>query len=249
VRSMEHVAPGLFSHHSLVDLDRGSHWTSQGALPDQIYRSLKYRIVTCDLQPSARVVERAVCADMNVSRTPLREALNRLVVEGLIVTAPFRGYLVTPLTVEDVSELCELRRINEREAAGLAAIRATETEIAHLRQIAGLDLEVGDRRTYDLFVQDNMTFHLSVARCARNRRLESVIAVTIEQLLRVWYLSLDRSVISARHATHEHVELVEMLARRDAEGARQFMDAQMAWIEGRMKGVAEQYVAERAEAK
>jgi DNA-binding GntR family transcriptional regulator len=246
---MVYQAPPLFTRHSVVDLGHGGEWKSPGALPDQIYRTLKYRIITTELPPGVRLVEREICADMHVSRTPLREALNRLVVEGLIVTAPFRGYQVTPLTVEDVSELCELRRINEREAAGLAAVRATEEEIEHLRDIAGLSLTVGDRTTYDAFVHDNMTFHLSVARCARNQRLESVIAVAIEQLLRVWYLSFDAALINPRLATHEHVELIEMLARHDAEGARQFMDAQMAWIERQMKAFVERYTVERSAAE
>src|SRR5712692_1009270 len=80
------------------------------ALPDRIYATLKHRILTCSMTPGERIVEKELCAEMHVSRTPMREAFNRLSLEGLIVVQPYRGFVVAPVTVESYQELCELRR-------------------------------------------------------------------------------------------------------------------------------------------
>src|SRR4029078_13698591 len=96
------------------------------ALPDRIYATLKHRILTCAMMPGARIVEKDLCAEMRVSRTPLREALNRLALEALVSIRPFRGYVVAELTVDGFRELCELRRILESETAAPPAERPTD---------------------------------------------------------------------------------------------------------------------------
>src|SRR5450759_1269023 len=92
---------------SLIELDPAV--TRPAALPDRIYATLKHRILTCAMLPSVRIVEKDLCSEMQVSRTPLREALNRLALEGLVTIAPFRGYAVAPLTIDGFRELCEVR--------------------------------------------------------------------------------------------------------------------------------------------
>lgn len=79
-------------------------------LADRVYAALKHRVLTCALKPGERLVEADLCTTMGVSRTPLREAMNRLVHEGLILTSPYRGYSVAPLSAEKFSDLCEGRR-------------------------------------------------------------------------------------------------------------------------------------------
>jgi DNA-binding GntR family transcriptional regulator len=92
-------------------------------LPDRVYSKLKQQILTCRLAPEHRLIESELCAALHVSRTPLREALNRLALEGLVVAAPLAGYIVAPLTIEDIRDLTEVRQIVESEAAALAAQR------------------------------------------------------------------------------------------------------------------------------
>jgi GntR family transcriptional regulator, rspAB operon transcriptional repressor len=104
---------------SLIELDPAV--TRPAALPDRIYATLKHRMLTCAVLPGARVLERDLCTEMLVSRTPLREALNRLALEGLVAIAPYRGYAVAPLTIVGFRELCEVRQILESEAAAWTA--------------------------------------------------------------------------------------------------------------------------------
>jgi GntR family transcriptional regulator, rspAB operon transcriptional repressor len=104
----------------------------QQALPDQVYATLKHRLLTCELKPGHKLVEADLAAEPGLSRTPLREALNRLGHEGLVVLAAFRGYTVAPLTLRDFHELCEVRRLVEPEVAALAAQRASPRDVERL---------------------------------------------------------------------------------------------------------------------
>ena len=81
---------------SVIELDPAI--SPPTALPDRIYATLKHRILTCAMRPGERIVEKELCKEMQVSRTPLREAFNRLSLEGLIVLSPYRGYAVAPVT-------------------------------------------------------------------------------------------------------------------------------------------------------
>ena len=196
------------------------------ALPDRVYAVLKRRILTCRLLPGERLIEKDLCSEMNVSRTPLREALNRLGLEGLITLEPYKGYEVTSLTLKDIRNLSELRGIVESEAAALAALRATQAEIDALLRIAALHYKPGDRATYETYLRVNSAFHLSLARCSHNDRLESIVASVIDQIQRPLYLGLDVG-LDPNEATREHELVIDAIRRRDSRSARKLMRDQV----------------------
>jgi DNA-binding GntR family transcriptional regulator len=210
-------------HRSLVELDP---IVTRQALPDRIYAALKHRILTCRLLPGVRLIEKDLCSEMNVSRTPLREALNRLGLEGLITLEPYKGYEVAPLGIEDIRNLSELRGIVESETAALAAQRATPAEIDALSRMAALRYRPGDRATYETYLRDNSAFHLALARCSHNDRLESIVASVIDQIQRPLYLGLDVG-LDANEATREHELVVDAVRRRDSRSARKLMRDQI----------------------
>ncbi len=88
-------------------------WRSPESLDGRIHHTLRQRILTCELAPSVRLAGKHLCPELGVSQTPFREALNRLALEGLVVTVPYRGYVVAPLTLQDIKDLCELRELVE----------------------------------------------------------------------------------------------------------------------------------------
>lgn len=195
------------------------------ALTEWVRQRLKEQILDCTLAPGARIVEKDLCAKMGVSRTPLREALNRLSQEGLVNLIRHRGYQVTPITVQDLRDLFEVRRIVESESAYMAATRSNPEEISELRRLAELPYLPGDRKTYKTYLRNNTAFHVAVARCTRNGRLVSMVRSILEQLQRPIYLGLDVGIDSKR-ATGEHLDLVKAIEARDPELARQVMVAQ-----------------------
>jgi GntR family transcriptional regulator, rspAB operon transcriptional repressor len=203
------------------------------ALPDRIYAILKHRILTAAMPPGARIIEKAVCGELNVSRTPLREALNRLVLEGLVTLMPYRGYLVAPLTVAGFRELCELRRIVESGTAALSAERATPDDVARLRASATLHYTPGDRETYETYLRANSTFHLALVQCARNAQLEGIVMSALDKHQRPLYLGLDVGVDAAA-ATAEHYEIIDAIASHDRDRARELMVQHIAHAEDRI---------------
>lgn len=207
---MAHLSP------SLVEIDPSIRLVS--VLPDRIATILKHRILTCSLTPGARIVETDLCEQMRVSRTPLREALNRLVHEGLVTPVPYRGYAVAPLTIEGIRELLEVRRINEAAAAVLGAARLTENEVARIEMLAEVQYTVGDRESYTRYLRTNSAFHLAIVRGTRNSRLEAIVMSALDQLQRAEYLGLDVGVKDAGRIEREHLAIAQGL--RDRDGAR-----------------------------
>lgn len=203
------------------------------ALPDRVYGVLKYRILTCVLPPGQRLNEQEIADELNVSRTPLREALNRLAQENLLARTPFRGYAVTAVTAEDIRNLCEVRLTLETAAAGLAAERATEAELGRLAQYVELRYTPGDRQTYAEYLKANSIFHRELARAGHNVRLESMVMAVLDELQRPLYLGLDVG-LDAGSATEEHVVLVQAIKDRDPERARRLQAEQITRAGDRM---------------
>jgi DNA-binding GntR family transcriptional regulator len=190
----------------------------QAPLADRVYEALKHRILTCSLLPGQRIIDKILCAELGISRTPLREAENRLCLEGLLIQQTHHGYSIAPVTVEDFRDLCELRRIIEPEVAGLAAERATPGDIDELLNAAELAYTHGHPITYEGYLRGNSAFHLALVRCARNARVEGVVMSALDQHQRPLYLGLD-SGIDAEASSAEHREIVAAVKTRDAARA------------------------------
>ena len=196
------------------------------ALPDRVYSVLKYRILTCVLTPGQRLNEKDLADELRVSRTPLREALNRLTQENLLARTPYRGFAVLPVTEADIRNLCELRLILESEAAARAAERASPEEIDLLVQYQTLKYVPGDRDTYADYLNANSLFHRQLARASHNDRLEAMVMSVLDELQRPLYLGLDVG-LDAEGATREHVLLVGAVRDHDPERARRLQIEQI----------------------
>lgn len=206
---------------SLVEL--GPEPVRPTALPDHLYAVLKHRILSCAIPPGARLIEKSLCEELQVSRTPLREALNRLNHEELVVLQPNAGYRVSAITLSGFRALTELRAILEPAGAALAAERATPADITDLRQLASLPYDPNDDTGFAAYCRGNARFHLRVVRTAGNPMLETVVMSALDMSQRPAYLrigrQLDPSIPSARHH-----EIVDALAARDSAQARLLME-------------------------
>lgn len=205
---------------SLIELDPTV--SSPRAIADRVYATLKHRILTCAMLPGQRVVEKDLCTEMQISRTPLREALNRLALESLVILRPFRGYVIAPLTVDGFRELCELRRILEPQAAALSAERATPEDLKALAAHMTLEYTVGDEQTYFTYLRNNSAFHLALVRCTHNSQLVSAVMSALDHHQRPLYLGLEVG-IDGKASSAEHAEVVEAVRNHDAARAHELM--------------------------
>ncbi|HSH08973.1 MAG TPA: GntR family transcriptional regulator [Oceanipulchritudo sp.] len=184
-------------------------------LPDRIYGELKRRILSGLIAPGEHMLEKTLCEDLNVSRTPLREALNRLGNEDLVVYRPNCGFLAAPLSAEEARRLQDLRRIVESKVAALAAMRATDRDIKALRSAADMpEIIPGDDKSFVQFCRANARFHLLLVRTIDNHLLENIVMAGLDQYQRPAYLGIGR-VTDSTKATKCHHDIVDALEARD----------------------------------
>src|SRR6202012_5611157 len=131
-------------------------------LREQVYDQLRQRIITGEYRSGAQLREGVLAGEFGISKTPVREALGRLVQEELVDVIARSGYVVRGMTLEEVEALFELRLLIEGAAARLAAERMTEPEIERLQLL--MDVTFGPReQSYDDFFAANRDFHLAIA--------------------------------------------------------------------------------------
>ncbi len=206
------------------------------ALTRQAYQRLRDLIVTLRLQPGALINEAALMDELEVGRTPLREALQRLAGEGLVVLRPRRGAFVAGLSLLDLQQIFELRRVLEGYAAGLAAERATSADLAALQ--AALDQlpaagASGDPRA---LIEVDRAFHRALARAAHNRLLENTLSRLYHLNLRLWYLALDK-IGPMQDAVADHQRVLEALRRRDSVQAEAALREHITAFQARIKAL------------
>jgi DNA-binding GntR family transcriptional regulator len=189
---------------------------------DRAYHELRDRIVTLRLPPGTVLREDALMSELQIGRTPLREAVKRLALENLVAVQPRRGTFVSPIEASDIVHITEVRAELEGYAAELAALRMS----AETRLMAqGLLDEVEHLTRLD--DQDGlMRFDERIHRFTWEASGNPFLITTLERYftlsLRVWYLVLDR-VPGLGHAVHDQVQLMEALIARNGGLARTIM--------------------------
>ena len=193
--------------------------TENETLADRIADRLKRLIVTGEIKPGQKLVEKDIAAAFNVSRTPLREALSRLVNDGLAAGIPYRGIFVRQITLRQVQDIYEVRIAIEGLAATLAAERAGADDIATLSDLLiAMDKEQAGDDSAELKLL-NERFHRAIAIASGN-------ALLVERLDELWtWVSLSRTTVwsaTGRGDTSrdEHHAIFEAIRGRDPVQAR-----------------------------
>jgi DNA-binding GntR family transcriptional regulator len=206
------------------------------ALTRQAYQRLRDLIVTLRLQPGALINEAALMDELAVGRTPLREALQRLAGEGLVVLRPRRGAFVAGLSLLDLQQIFELRRVLEGYAAGLAAERATPADLAALQAALDQLPAAGASGDPQALIEVDRAFHRALARAAHNRFLENTLSRLYNLNLRLWYLALDK--IGPMHdAVADHQRVLTALRQRDSAQAETALREHITAFQARIKAL------------
>ncbi len=188
---------------------------------DDAYTQIKERIIDLRMAPGSSFSESGLAADIGIGKTPIREALVRLELEGLVEVIPRSGYRVSPVTLKDARDLLNLRALLEAEAARLAAGHAEDGEsLRVLEELCQASYDPRDSVSIRRFLRANTEFHATIASVGGNRRLARTLRQVLEQLERLFHLGL---ALSSREdeVVHEHQDLVEAILRGDpGEAAR-----------------------------
>lgn len=206
------------------------------SLSRQAYQRIRDLIVTLQLAPGALVNEADLKEDLQLGRTPIREALQRLACEGLVVLRPHRGAFVAGLSIVDLQQIFELRRSLEGYAAGLAAERATPADIAAMRAaLAGLEAAEPGAGP-EIYITIDQAFHRALARGAHNRFLENTLSRMYNLNLRLWYMALDK-IGPMRQAIDEHQRVLAAIVQRDGPRAEAAMREHITGFQNRIRGL------------
>jgi len=181
---------------------------------EQIYECIKLMAITFAIRPGQRVNEVELSKALNVSRTPLREALNRLMVEGFLTRAPNKGFTGRLLDAKQIFDLYELRRSLETTIVRIACERATDDELVELERFVKTSI---DRRASSdagsLLALDEQ-FHERVSALTRNHEMVNLLKAINARIHFVRWLDMQK-----HYSQQDHLRLVKALRARDADKA------------------------------
>jgi len=204
------------THADVVDEPRATAAGGASTLPASAAERLRELIIEGHLAPGARLNERALCAELGISRTPLREAFRVLAADGLVALHPNRGAHVVALSVSDIRESFEVMAALEALAGELACRHATAAEVAEIRALTFEMLACHAREDLPAYYRINRRIHDRLNAAARN----TLLAQTYRTLnLRIqnhrFRSNFDRDKWS--RAADEHVAMAAALEARDGE--------------------------------
>lgn len=194
------------------------HLQGYQPLRDMVFDVLMNAIMQGQLSPGERLLEVQLAEEMGVSRTPVREAIRRLELEGFVVMVPRKGAYVAGLSVNDVECVYEIRTALETLAVRLAAQRMEDEDFQQLDELALAMQATWQEGNVDNWVALDAQFHELLYKFSRNERLVQMMSNIMEQLSRYRIISLAN--VEVRHnSLAEHQEVIEALRRRDSAGA------------------------------
>lgn len=192
---------------------------------DRAYAALKRAITTVDIyatRDEIRLDERQLSQSLGISRTPIREALNRLEQEGFIRSMPRRGMFIVRKTKQEILDIIRVWAALESMSARLITLNATDDEIASLRRLFTSFTGHEPRLHIDEYSEANIRFHQAIVSLSKNK----VLIDTMENLF-VHMRSIRRRTISeddrATRSIIDHMNIIEALEKRQTERAEQLV--------------------------
>ena len=195
---------------------------------DHGYQELRRAILAGELKPGDPLKERDLCAQFGISRTPIREALRKLVADGLAENRPRRSIVVSSFDETELAEIFELGSLLESHVAGLAAEKANAEDLADLDRLIGemeALLEGGEEDGAALtasYASLDQAFHARIAEAARNSRIAAMLQQTVSMRL-LSNVMTQYALEDFRRSLSCHHEIIEAIRKGDPDLAREAM--------------------------
>lgn len=188
-------------------------------LRELVFENIRQAIVKGIFAPGERLMEIQLADDLGVSRTPVREAIRKLELEGFVVMIPRRGTYVANLSIKDINDVYEIRISLDVLAAGLAAERIEPEELEELNRLLLEISEAAKTGPMEKIVKLDTAFHDVLYKASRNDRLRNIINNLREQITGIRGTSM-RYPGRLADTLEEHRALVDSIAARDSERAQ-----------------------------
>ncbi|HHW31241.1 MAG TPA: GntR family transcriptional regulator [Clostridiaceae bacterium] len=187
-------------------------------LREVIFNTLKEAIIVGELKPGTRLMEVQLAEKMGVSRTPVREAIRKLELEGLVTMVPRKGAHVASLSPKDIVDVLEVRAALDGLAASLSSLKMKEDQIKELRQINKQFANFVAKENLQGSIKKDVEFHELIYRSSGNEKLMQIVSNLREQVQRFRVIYL-KDYSSQKDIESEHEEIIEAIAKKDPEAA------------------------------
>ncbi|TAM66072.1 MAG: GntR family transcriptional regulator [Microbacteriaceae bacterium] len=207
------------------------------SLADHAYQQLRDKLIMLDIRPGDPINDGLLAAELQIGRTPIREALKRLESDHLVVSYARRGTFATIVDITELADVSEIRELLEPLAARRAARMSTAPMREQLREVAETIASIGSAPVNQReLMRYDITTHRLIYRAAANRHLEDVLVRYDNLATRIWCLVLDKIPSMSGHIT-EHVQLLEAIADGDSDLAAQLSLAHVTNFEAAIRDV------------
>lgn len=188
-------------------------------LRDVVFNTLRQAILRGELKPGERLMEIALSRRLGVSRTPVREAIRMLELEGLVKMVPRKGAQVAQITEQDLNDVLEVRLGLEELAVQFACMRITEEELKALENSVQMFEQAMNQDDLTVLAEADVKFHEIIYNATHNRRLVQIINNIREQMYR-YRIEYLKDVESRKTLVKEHYAIWASLKNRDVQNAR-----------------------------
>ncbi|MCT4566187.1 MAG: GntR family transcriptional regulator [Maledivibacter sp.] len=199
-------------------------------LREIVFEYLRNSILSGELEPGERLMELQLAQQLGVSRTPIREAIRKLELEGFVEMLPRKGAYVADVSIKDILDVLEVRMFLEGLATNLAAERMTDEEIEELKVILQkFEDEIETMEKQEMIKLDNK-FHDTIIKGSRNNKLMQIVQGLQEQFQRF------RVIYFNEYSEHQdlikyHRAIVKAIADRDSKKAQEYAQTHVEMIE------------------
>ena len=194
------------------------------SLSHQAYEQIKRKIVSLELAPGALINEGNLRDELSLGRTPIREALQRLAAERLVMIVPRRGMFVTEIGVSDLPRIFEIRLVLEPSATRLAALRGQPSHWIRMQELLD-NAPKGDSPKKNIAkIEIDQACHEIIYQAAQNPLLVDTLSTLYSLSLRLWYFSLSQ-IGTMTEALDEHRIMLDVLRSGDGDKAAELMTA------------------------
>lgn len=193
-------------------------------LREVVFNTLRDAILKGELNPGEHLMEVQLANKLGVSRTPIREAIRQLEVEGLVVMTPRKGAVVAEITQEDLTDVLEVRKTLEELAVQLACNNITDEEIAKLHEYHLSFIQAFDCKELTVIAKKDEEFHDVIYEATRNKRLIQILNNLREQIYRyrLEYIKEEEKWFMLRD---EHENLISAIEQKNVDLAKQIITA------------------------
>lgn len=202
----------------IVKLDQDESSGQLNSLRAKVFTQLQNDILNGKYQLGESIIETKLSEELGVSRTPIREAIRQLELEGLVQSIPNKGVLVKGISAQDIEDIYTIRMMIEGLAARWAAEKMTEEELAELKEAVELEEFYTSKNDTQHLLQFDSRFHDIIFRASKSKPLMHTLSTFHHYVQRARNASFSEPE-RARKVLEEHRAILQALMERDAEKA------------------------------